>query len=114
MTSKPRPARLPRDQGAPLGVSGTRELPARGPGGVRSKGGVSSLQALAWNRRICRLDTNGQSNGYRALASVSQWITPSFPRLLDRRTLRDALPGGYPHPTNPVVRIPARTQFLYV
>jgi hypothetical protein len=31
-----------------------------GPGGVRCIGGVSSLQALVWNRRTCRLDTNGQ------------------------------------------------------
>jgi hypothetical protein len=46
-------------QGCALsGVSGARELPARGPGGVRCKGGVSSLQALARNRRICRFDTN--------------------------------------------------------
>ena len=41
-------------------VSGVRKRPACGPDGVRCKGGVSSLQALAWNRRICRLDTNGQ------------------------------------------------------
>ena len=32
-----------------------------GPGGVRCIGGVSSSQALAWNRRTCRLDTDGQS-----------------------------------------------------
>jgi len=38
-----------------------RELPACGPGGVRCIGGVSSLQALAWNRRTCRLGTDGQS-----------------------------------------------------
>ena len=37
---------------------GAGELPDRGPGGVRCRGGVSSLQALAWNRRICRLDTD--------------------------------------------------------
>jgi hypothetical protein len=43
---------------APWGVPGARERPARGPGGVRCRGGVSSLQALARNRRICRLDTN--------------------------------------------------------
>lgn len=38
-----------------------RELPACGPDGVRCKGGVSSSQALAWNRRTCRLGTVGQS-----------------------------------------------------
>jgi hypothetical protein len=31
------------------------------PGGARCKGGVSSLQALAWKWRTCRLDTVGQS-----------------------------------------------------
>ena len=49
-----------RDKGALSGGSGVRELPARGPGGVRCKGGVSSLQALVWNRRICRFDTYGR------------------------------------------------------
>ena len=28
------------------------------PGGARCIGGVSSLQALAWNRRTCRPDTD--------------------------------------------------------
>jgi hypothetical protein len=42
-----------------MGGSGAKELPARGLGGVRCRGGVSSLQALARNRRICRLDTFG-------------------------------------------------------
>ncbi len=44
-----------------MGVPSARELPACGPGGARCKGGVSSSQALAWNRRTCRLDTDGQS-----------------------------------------------------
>jgi hypothetical protein len=35
--------------------SRVRERPACGPGGVRCIGGVSSSQALAWNRRTCRL-----------------------------------------------------------
>ena len=43
------------------GVSSARELPARGPGGARCIGGVSSSQALAWNRRTCRPDRDGQS-----------------------------------------------------
>ena len=33
------------------------------PGGVRCIGGVSSLQALTWNRRTCRLDTDDQWTG---------------------------------------------------
>jgi hypothetical protein len=44
----------------PRGVPSAGERPACGPGGARCKGGVSSSQALAWNRRTCRLDTDGQ------------------------------------------------------
>ena len=43
-----------------MGVPSARERPACGPGGARCKGGVSSSQALAWNRRTCRPDTGGQ------------------------------------------------------
>src|ERR1039458_5101450 len=50
----------PWDYGARTCVPSAGELPACGPSGVRCKGGVSSSQALAWNRRTCRLDTNGQ------------------------------------------------------
>jgi hypothetical protein len=45
------------------GVPSAGERPACGPGGARCKGGVSSSQALAWNRRTCRLDTDGQGMG---------------------------------------------------
>ena len=41
-------------------VPSIRELPVCGPDGVRCKGGVSSSQALAGNRRTCRLDTDDQ------------------------------------------------------
>jgi hypothetical protein len=50
----------PWDKGVRRCVPWAGELPACGPSGVRCKGGVSSSQALAWNRRTCRLDTNGQ------------------------------------------------------
>ena len=40
------------------GSPSARELPACGPGGARCRGGVSSSQALAWNRRTCRPDTD--------------------------------------------------------
>ena len=36
------------------------ELPVCGPDGARCIGGVSSSQALAWNRRTCRPDRDGQ------------------------------------------------------
>ena len=61
---------------AQAGVSGARELPGRGPGGVRCRGGVSSLQALARNRRICRLDTNGQSKWVISTPWSSRGRTP--------------------------------------
>jgi hypothetical protein len=61
------------------GVPGTRELPARGPGGVRCIGGVSSSQALAWNRRICRLDMYDQSKRVQSAPWSSRGRTPSGP-----------------------------------
>ena len=42
------------------GASSTGERPACGPGGVRCIGGVSSSQALVWNRRTCRPDSDGR------------------------------------------------------
>jgi hypothetical protein len=41
-------------QGRAVGASSARGRPACCPGGARCKGGVSSSQALAWNRRTCR------------------------------------------------------------
>jgi len=52
--------RLPWDNGASCDVSSAGERPVCGLGGVRCKGGVSPSQALAWNRRTCRLGTVGQ------------------------------------------------------
>ena len=48
----------PRTKARPGGGSSARERPACGLGGARCIGGVSSLQALAWNRRTCRPDTD--------------------------------------------------------
>ena len=45
---------------ARLGGPSVGELPVCGPGGVRCIGGVSSSQALAWNRRTCRPDRDGR------------------------------------------------------
>ena len=59
------------------GVLLARELPACGPGGVRCIGGVSSSQALAWNRRTCRLDTNVQSKWVLLAPWSSRGRTPS-------------------------------------
>ena len=46
---------------ARLGGPSVGELPVCGPGGARCIGGVSSSQALAWNRRTCRPDRDGQA-----------------------------------------------------
>ena len=46
---------------AACGGSSVGELPVCGPGGARCIGGVSSSQALAWNRRTCRPDRDGQA-----------------------------------------------------
>ena len=45
---------------ARLGGPSVGELPVCGPGGARCIGGVSSSQALAWNRRTCRPDRDGR------------------------------------------------------
>ena len=51
---------VPGQRRAQRGEPSAREQPARGPGGARCIGGVSSSQALAWNRRTCRPDSDGQ------------------------------------------------------
>ena len=47
------------------------------PGGARCTGGVSSSQALAWNRRTCRSDTDGQSKWVRLAPWSSRGRVPS-------------------------------------
>ena len=61
MASKPGQGVSPGTKARPSGVPSAEELPACGLGGARCKGGASSLQALAWNKGTCRLDTDGQS-----------------------------------------------------
>jgi hypothetical protein len=75
--SKPRQACGLGTKARPCGVPSARELPVCGPGGVRCKGGVSSLQALAWNRRTCRLDIGDQSKGATLAPWSSRGRTPS-------------------------------------
>jgi hypothetical protein len=65
-----------------------RELPARGPGGVRCIGGVSSSQALAWNRRTSRLDTDGQHKWVKS----APWSREGGPRAAE--TARGRVPRG--------------------
>ena len=59
MASKPGSVGGPGTK-ARLGGPSVGELPVCGPGGARCIGGVSSSQALAWNRRTCRPDRDGQ------------------------------------------------------
>ncbi len=58
MASKPGRVPSPGTKTRP-GASSAGERPACGPGDARCKGGVSSSRALAWNRRTCRLETDG-------------------------------------------------------
>ena len=60
-----------------LDVPSARERPACGPGGARCIGGVSSLQALAWNRRTCRLDTDDQHKRGEGCPWSREGRTPS-------------------------------------
>ena len=51
---------VPGQRRAFRGVPSAGERPACGPGGARCIGGVSSSQALVWNRRTCRPDSAGR------------------------------------------------------
>jgi hypothetical protein len=86
MASKLRIGTRPWDKGAPAGGPSARELPARGPGGARCKGGVSSSQALARNWRTCRLDTDGQP------VMPGAWPREGGPQAAD--TVRGRVPRG--------------------
>jgi hypothetical protein len=60
MASKPGVRRTPGTTArACWRVPSARGRPVCCPGGARCRGGVSSSQALAWNRRTCRPDTGG-------------------------------------------------------
>jgi hypothetical protein len=63
MASKPGERRTPGTKARQGGVPSARGRPACCPGGARCRGGVSSSQALAWNRRTCRPDSDGQVTG---------------------------------------------------
>ena len=59
MASKPGSVGGPGTK-ARCGGPSVGELPVCGPDGARCIGGVSSSQALAWNRRTCRPDRDGR------------------------------------------------------
>src|SRR5207247_7506854 len=58
------------------GAPSARGRPACCPGGARCRGGVSSSQALARNRRTCRPDSDGQVSWVR----VPCWLREGGPR----------------------------------
>jgi hypothetical protein len=71
------------------GVSSARRRPACRPGGARCKGGVSSSQALARNRRTCRLDSDGQSKW----AKSAPWSREGGPQAADTASGRVPMRG---------------------
>ncbi len=60
-----------------MSVPSAREQPARGPGGDRRIGGVSSSWAQIGNRRTCRLDTDGRYKWVKAAPPVARGRTAS-------------------------------------
>ena len=54
---------VPGQRRAFRGAPSARGRPACGPGGARCIGGVSSSQALVWNRRTCRPDSDDRKCG---------------------------------------------------
>ncbi len=66
----------PGQRHALRGEPSARERPVCGPGGVRCIGGVNSSQALAWNRRTCRSDSDGQSKRAR----LARWSREGEPQ----------------------------------
>jgi hypothetical protein len=73
---------------ARVSVPSARRRPACCLGGARCKGGVSSSQALAWNRRTCRLDTDGQSK-----RGKPRWLREGGPQAADTASGRVPMRG---------------------
>ncbi len=79
MASKPGVLRTPGTKARCGGVPSARGWPACCPGGARCRGGVSSSQALAWNRRTCRPDSVGQ----RKRVTLPGWPREGGPQAAD-------------------------------
>jgi hypothetical protein len=94
VASKLGPEGCPRTKARPRGGPVARKRPACGPGGARCIGGVSSSQALAWNRRTRRPDSGGQSKGVR----LAPWSQEGGPQASNtaRGTSTDAGHGDGP------------------
>ena len=84
--SKPRGFRVLGKRAALLGPLEARGLPVCCSGGARCIGGVSSSQALVWNRRTCRLDTVGQLKWVK----LAPWLREGGPQAAE--TARGRVP----------------------
>jgi hypothetical protein len=85
--SKPGPVGGPGTK-ARHGEPSVGELPVCGPGGVRCIGGVSSSQALAWNRRTCRPDSDDQMR-----VKFARWSREGEPQAADTASGRVPMRG---------------------
>jgi hypothetical protein len=72
-------AYLPGHWRARSGAPSARKRPACCPGGARCRGGVSLSQALAWNRRTCRPDSDDQLKWAQLGPLVARGRTPRGP-----------------------------------
>jgi hypothetical protein len=88
MASKPGVRRIPGTKARHAGVPSVRGWPACCPGGARCRGGVSSSQALAWNRRTCRPDSDGQPAG-----ATLAWLREGGPQAADTASGRVPMRG---------------------
>ena len=79
MASKPGEFRILGRRALLTDALEARGLPVCCPGGARCIGGVSSSQALAWNRRTCRPDTDGQLKWVRS----APWLREGGPQAAD-------------------------------
>jgi hypothetical protein len=85
--SKPGPVGGPGTK-ARHGEPSARELPVCGSGGARCIGGVSSSQALAWNRRTCRPDSDD-----RMRVKFARWSREGEPQAADTASGRVPMRG---------------------
>lgn len=87
--SKPGAGGIPGTKATTLVSPSARKRPACCPGGARCRGGVSSSQALAGNRRTCRPDTAGQSKW----VWLAPWSREGGPRAAETASGRVPMRG---------------------
>jgi hypothetical protein len=80
----------PGHRHAVLGVPSAGGRPACCPGGARCIGGMSSSQALAWNRRTCRPDSDDQ---LKWVSSIAPWLQEGDPQAANTASGRVPMRG---------------------